>query len=166
MAYVAVSGGEEAIEASIQLLDYYRSGTEKDVDLEVIENKFGLLVDKVMSEAGLYARSYAALALKQCEGSTEEAVFLLRAYRSTLKRSHYTKTVDTGEMRVMRRISAAFKDIPGGQLLGATYDYTHRLIHFERESEDASELHQMFQKILNEQTPLRLESGRTHLPSD
>ena len=29
MAYVAVSGGEEAIATSIQLLDYYRSGTEK-----------------------------------------------------------------------------------------------------------------------------------------
>ena len=83
MAYVAVSGGEEAIAASIQLLDYYRSGTEKDLELEAIVEKFGLLVDKVMSEAGFYAKSYAALALKQCEGSTEEAVFLLRAYRST-----------------------------------------------------------------------------------
>ena len=85
MAYVAVSGGEEAIAASIQLLDYYRSGTEKDLELEAIAEKFSLLVDKVMSESGLYAKQYAALALKQCEGSAEEAVFLLRAYRSTLK---------------------------------------------------------------------------------
>lgn len=75
MAYSAVSGGEEAIEASIQLLDYYRSGTDKDIELESVTEKFGLLIDKVMSEAGLYAKSYAALALKQCEGSTEEAVF-------------------------------------------------------------------------------------------
>ncbi len=37
MAYVAVSGGEEAIEASIQLLDYYRSGTDQDLELEAIE---------------------------------------------------------------------------------------------------------------------------------
>lgn len=154
MAYVAVSGGEEAIAVSIQLLDYYRSGTEKDLELEAIVEKFGLLVDKVMSEAGFYAKSYATLALKQCEGSTEEAVFLLRAYRSTLKRSHYTNVVHTDEMRVIRRISAAFKDIPGGQLLGATYDYTHRLIHFERENESAAELHQLFQKILGEQIPV------------
>ena len=154
MAYVAVSGGEEAIAASIQLLDYYRSGTEKDLELEAIAEKFGLLVDKIMSESGLYAKHYAALALKQCEGSTEEAVFLLRAYRSTLKRSHYTKAVDTGNMRVVRRISAAFKDIPGGQMLGATYDYTHRLIHFERENEDAAALHELFQKILAEQAPV------------
>ena len=103
MAYVAVSGGEEAIATSIQLLDYYRSGTEKDLELEAIAEKFSLLVDKVMSESGLYAKQYAALALKQCEGSAEEAVFLLRAYRSTLKRSHYTNTVTTDEMRVVRR---------------------------------------------------------------
>lgn len=160
MAYVAVSGGEEAIAASIQLLDYYRSGTEKDLELEAIAEKFGLLVDKVMSESGLYAKQYAALALKQCEGSTEEAVFLLRAYRSTLKRSHYTNVVHTDEMRVVRRISAAFKDIPGGQMLGATYDYTHRLIHFEREKEDAAQLHKLFQQILAQQQPVPQKAYR------
>ena len=127
MAYVAVSGGEEAIAASIRLLDYYRSGTEKDLELEAIAEKFGLLIDKVMSESGLYAKQYAALALKQCEGSTEEAVFLLRAYRSTLKRSYYTKTVHTDQMRVIRRISAAFNDIPGGQILN---EKMKMLLHF------------------------------------
>ena len=134
MAYVAVSGGKEAIEESIKLLEYYKSGTNKDVDIEAIEHKMSLLVDRVMSEAGLYAKSYAALALKQCEGSVEEAVFLLRAYRSTLTRNYYTNTVNTDDMRVIRRISAAFKDITGGQILGATYDYTHRLINFNTES--------------------------------
>jgi alpha-D-ribose 1-methylphosphonate 5-triphosphate synthase subunit PhnI len=33
-------------------------------------------------------------------------------------------------MAVERRISAAFKDVPGGQILGPTYDYTHRLLDF------------------------------------
>ena len=131
MAYVAVSGGKEAIEESIKLLDYYKSGTDKELGVEVIENKLSLLVDRVMSEAGLYSKAYASLALKQCEGSVEEAVFLLRAYRSTLSRNYYTNTVNTKTMRVVRRISAAFKDIPGGQILGATYDYTHRLIDFD-----------------------------------
>ena len=130
MAYVAVSGGKEAIEESIKLLEYYKSGTDKDIEVEAIENKLSLLVDRVMSEAGLYSKTYAALALKQCECSIEEAVFLLRAYRSTLTRNYYTNTVDSSEMRVVRRISAAFKDIAGGQILGATYDYTHRLIDF------------------------------------
>ena len=99
MAYVAVSGGEEAIESSIQLLEYYRSNSQKDLELETIETKLSLLVDRVMSEAGLYSPRYAALALKQCEGSAEEAVFLLRAYRSTLKRSYDTKVADTANMR-------------------------------------------------------------------
>ena len=134
MAYVAVSGGKEAIEESIKLLDFYKSGTDIDIEVEAIEHKLSLLVDRVMSEAGLYSRTYAALALKQCEGSIEEAVFLLRAYRSTLTRNYYTNIVDTDEMRVVRRISAAFKDITGGQILGATYDYTHRLISFNPDS--------------------------------
>ena len=154
MAYVAVSGGEEAIEASIRLLEYYRSGTEQDLELEVIEEKMSLLVDRVMSEAGLYERRYAALALKQCEGSTDEAVFLLRAYRSTLKRSYDTCVADASTMRIRRRISAAFKDIPGGQLLGATYDYTHRLMNFTLEHEDAAALHNKMRRVVAEQVPV------------
>jgi alpha-D-ribose 1-methylphosphonate 5-triphosphate synthase subunit PhnI len=33
-------------------------------------------------------------------------------------------------MAIRRRISAIFKDLPGGQVLGPTYDYTHRLLDF------------------------------------
>ena len=33
-------------------------------------------------------------------------------------------------MQIKRRISAVFKDLPGGQVLGPTYDYTHRLLDF------------------------------------
>ncbi len=154
MAYVAVSGGEEAIEASIKLLEYYRSGTDKDLELDVIEQKMGLLTDRVMSEAGMYNKTYAALALKQCEGSVEEAVFLLRAYRSTLKRSYDTLIVNTENMRLVRRISAAFKDIAGGQILGATYDYTHRLMNFELKNEDASALQKRVKNELDSQQPV------------
>ncbi|HWQ78657.1 MAG TPA: carbon-phosphorus lyase complex subunit PhnI [Anaerovoracaceae bacterium] len=153
MAYVAVSGGEAAIEHSINLLRFYRSGTGKDLDLKAIENKMSLLVDRVMGEAGLYSKPYAALALKQCEGSVDEAVFLLRAYRSTLTRNYYTEVVNTAGMRVVRRISAAFKDIQGGQILGATYDYTHRLINFDMEGEDPAELYADVRAELEEQTP-------------
>ena len=141
MAYVAVSGGKEAIEESIKLLKYHRSGTEKDLDLEAIEKNMSLLIDRVMSEAGLYSPSYAALALKQCEGCIEEAVFLLRAYRSTLMRNYYTFPVQGKDMRIIRRISAAFKDIKGGQILGPTYDYTHRLIEFNIANEKSETLY-------------------------
>ena len=75
MAYVAVSGGQEAIEESIRLLHCMRGSTFKELEVEAIEKKLGLLVDRVMSESGLYAPAYAALALKQAEGSIEEAVF-------------------------------------------------------------------------------------------
>lgn len=129
MAYVAVTGGKEAIEQSLNLLKIFRESGE-DISISCIKENMGLLIDKIMSEAGFYSREYAALALKQCEGSVEEAVFLLRAYRSTLPRDYYSTTVDTGAMRLIRRISAAFKDIPGGQILGPTYDYSHRLLDF------------------------------------
>jgi alpha-D-ribose 1-methylphosphonate 5-triphosphate synthase subunit PhnI len=99
-----------------------------------------LLVDRVMGEAGFCAGRYAALALKQCEGCVDEAVFLLRAYRSTLTRNYYSEPVNTRDMRVVRRISSAFKDIPGGQILGATYDYTHRLLDFSLERENGTAL--------------------------
>lgn len=153
MAYAAVSGGREAIEESIKLLEYYKSGTDKDIETEAVENKLSLLVDRVMSEAGLYAKTYAALALKQCEGAPEEAVFLLRAYRSTLARNYYTRPADTENMRIVRRISAAFKDISGGQILGATYDYTHRLIRFDIDREHPAALQRHMRELLAAQTP-------------
>jgi alpha-D-ribose 1-methylphosphonate 5-triphosphate synthase subunit PhnI len=137
MAYVAVTGGTEAIEASVELLKYYRSGGEKDLDVATLRDSLRLLIDRVMGEAGLYAPDYAAIALKQCEGSVDEAVFLLRAYRSTLPRNHYANCLDGSSMRLVRRISSAFKDIPGGQTLGPTYDYTHRFIDFSVAQEDA-----------------------------
>jgi len=43
-------------------------------------------------------------------------------------------------MRIIRRISAAFKDIPGGQILGPTYDYTHRLLDFDIINETKEEM--------------------------
>ena len=152
MAYVAVSGGQEAIEESIRLLHCMRGSTFKELEVEAIEKKLGLLVDRVMSESGLYAPAYAALALKQAEGSIEEAVFLLRAYRSTLSRNYYTLPASGTEMRAVRRISAAFKDIQGGQILGATYDYTHRLIEFKQPS--AVELCARRQCCLKEAKPV------------
>ena len=93
------------------------------------------LIDQVMAESCLYSETLASIAIKQAEGSPEEAVFLMRAYRSTLPRNHYSRTVNSESMRVERRISASFKDIPGGQILGASYDYTHRLIDFELNEE-------------------------------
>jgi alpha-D-ribose 1-methylphosphonate 5-triphosphate synthase subunit PhnI len=128
MGYVAVKGGAEAIEASIERLKYERLRKGRTLDAGAVEAGMRALVDQVMSESSLYDEAMAALSIKQAEGSPEEAVFLMRAFRSTLPRSHYSLAIDSRAMRVERRISASFKDIPGGQILGASCDYTHRLI--------------------------------------
>jgi len=131
MGYVAVTGGAEAIEASIERLKYERLRGGRTIKADAVQAGMRALVDQVMSEASLYDEAIAALSIKQAEGSPEEAVFLMRAFRSTLPRSHYSLTIDTRAMRIERRISASFKDIPGGQILGASCDYTHRLIDSE-----------------------------------
>lgn len=131
MGYVAVTGGEEAIEASLDLLERARLASGRALDVDLVLGCLPELVDQVQSEGSLWAPEVAAVAVKQARGSVEEAVFLMRAYRSTLERLYVSRTIDTGEMRVDRRISAAFKDIEGGQVLGATRDYSHRLIEFD-----------------------------------
>jgi alpha-D-ribose 1-methylphosphonate 5-triphosphate synthase subunit PhnI len=130
--YVAVKGGAAAIAAAEELLAATRRGDPAVPELSPaqIREQLGLAVDRVMAEAALYDRDLAALALKQAQGDTIEAVFLLRAYRTTLPRLAASLPVDTRTLRPRRRISACFKDIPGGQILGPTYDYTHRLLDF------------------------------------
>jgi alpha-D-ribose 1-methylphosphonate 5-triphosphate synthase subunit PhnI len=98
-----------------------------------------LAVDRVMCEGSLYDRELAALAIKQACGDLIEAIFLLRAFRATLPRFGASEPLDTGEMAVRRRISAAFKDLPGGQVLGPTFDYTHRLLDPTLQGAGASE---------------------------
>ncbi|MBJ9988085.1 MULTISPECIES: carbon-phosphorus lyase complex subunit PhnI [Paenibacillus] len=131
MGYVAVKGGTLAIEESLKRIKFERIKQGKVLDVTRIEGGMRGLIDQIMSESSLYDETLAALAIKQAEGSPEEAVFLLRAYRSTLPRKHYSRAVHTREMRVERRISASFKDIPGGQILGASVDYSHRLLDFD-----------------------------------
>jgi alpha-D-ribose 1-methylphosphonate 5-triphosphate synthase subunit PhnI len=130
--YVAVKGGERAIEASWRLLDKARRGDTRLAELSVaqIREQLRLAVARVMTEGSVYDEELAALAIKQAAGDLVEAIFLLRAYRTTLPRFGYTQAIDTEAMQVGRRISATFKDVPGGQLLGATYDYTQRLLDF------------------------------------
>ncbi|SIT41043.1 carbon-phosphorus lyase complex subunit [Paraburkholderia piptadeniae] len=142
--YVAVKGGERAIEASWRLLDKARRGDTQFAELSVaqIRTQLRLAVARVMTEGSVYDEELAALAIKQAAGDLVEAIFLLRAYRTTLPRFGYTQPVDTEDMHIERRISATFKDVPGGQMLGATYDYTQRLLDFtllaERDGDSAA----------------------------
>jgi alpha-D-ribose 1-methylphosphonate 5-triphosphate synthase subunit PhnI len=130
--YVAAKGGEKAIAAAHRWLAEERRGDPATPELGVaqIEGQLALGVARVMAEGSLYDPGLAALAIKQARGDLIEAIFLLRAYRTTLPRFGYAAPLDTAAMAVDRRISATFKDIPGGQVLGPTFDYTHRLIDF------------------------------------
>ncbi|ANL44960.1 phosphonate metabolism protein PhnI [Rhizobium phaseoli] len=128
--YVAVKGGEAAIANAHRLLADRRRGDRSlpAIGIEQIVEQLALAVDRVMAEASLFDRTLAALAVRQSRGDMIEAIFLLRAYRTTLPRFGYSKPLDTAEMTIERRISATYKDLPGGQLLGPTFDYTHRLL--------------------------------------
>jgi alpha-D-ribose 1-methylphosphonate 5-triphosphate synthase subunit PhnI len=128
--YVAVKGGERAIENAHTLLADVRRGDRAvpELSLAQIDNQLALGVDRVMCEGSLYDRELAALAIKQARGDMIEAIFLLRAYRTTLPRFGSSEPIETTDMDIRRRISATFKDLPGGQVLGPTFDYTHRLL--------------------------------------
>jgi alpha-D-ribose 1-methylphosphonate 5-triphosphate synthase subunit PhnI len=128
--YVAVKGGEKAVKNSQILLAKKRRGDTglPLISPEQIKNQLGLGVDRVMAEGSLYDVTAAAMAVQQAQGDLTEAIFLVRAFRTTLKRFGTSLPVETTKMTAFRRVSGIFKDIPGGQILGPTYDYTHRLI--------------------------------------
>lgn len=135
--YVAVKGGERAIDnAHAWLAEERRGPTDvAELSLAQIRDQLKLAVNRVMAEGSLYDPDLAALAIKQARGDLIEAIFLIRAYRTTLPRFGSSRPVETAEMACDRRISATFKDVPGGQVLGPTFDYTHRLLDFKLAAE-------------------------------
>ena len=135
--YVAVKGGERAIDNAHAWLAEERRGDTGVAELSVpqIREQLALAVNRVMAEGSLYDPDLAALAIKQARGDLIEAIFLIRAYRTTLPRLGASNPVRTEDMAVIRRISATFKDLPGGQVLGPTFDYTHRLLDFKLAAE-------------------------------
>src|SRR5262245_24317224 len=161
MGYVAVKGGQDAIDNARELVQYYRW---KDAAAVIPENQvraqFRFLIDKIMSEASLYAPEHAALAIQQAEGDVFEAAFLLRAYRATLERTYYSEILDTRAMLVERRISSAFRDIPGGQILGPTRDYSQRLLDPDEAVPEACEIQEFLERF-NAQIAGNTEPVRT-----
>ena len=131
--YVAVKGGERAIDNAHAWLAEERRGDLSVAELSVaqIREQMSLAVNRVMAEGSLYDPDLAALAIKQSRGDLIEAVFLIRAYRTTLPRFGGSTPIDTEAMACDRRVSATFKDAPGGQVLGPTFDNTHRLLDFK-----------------------------------
>lgn len=151
MAYAAVKGGREAIENSIRYLDILRNdGSTIPLSIDQIKKQLHFLVDRVMGEGSLYAPELAALAVKQSAGDTLEAAFMVRAYRTTLPRLGESIPVSTEGMRIIRRISSAFKDIPGGQILGPSQDYSLRLLDFSLVNQNKSDLRKEYHDFLHQ----------------
>src|SRR5205814_4362666 len=120
---LAVKGSEEAVQAARALAG--PTGGRHTVD--AVADHLPLAVDEVQAEAGVYEPRLAAIAFTQARGDLAEAVFLLRGYRSTLPRRESARA-DSTDLAPERRISAAFRNVPGGQILGATNDYGLRLL--------------------------------------
>lgn len=120
MSYVAVKGGASAIRAAHRLLKRQGRGNLglPEIHPEQLNEQMSLGIYRIMSEASLYDRELAAIAMKQAQGDIIEAVFLLRAYRTTLPRFFNSEPMDLEAMQVRRRISSAFKDLPGGAKTG------------------------------------------------
>lgn len=163
MGYVAVKGGASAIENALKYVEHERiKGGSRPLDVGQIADQLHLAVDRVMGEGSLYAPELAALAIKQASGDLFEAAFMVRAYRATRPRLGYSIARPTGNIRVIRRISAAFKDIPGGQILGPTSDYSLRLLDFTLKHESENQRKASLKKLVE---GIGLEPGEASLES-
>jgi alpha-D-ribose 1-methylphosphonate 5-triphosphate synthase subunit PhnI len=152
--YVAVKGGEKAIKNAHKLFAAKRRGNPNVPGLTTtqIVEQLSFAVDRVMGEGSLYDKELAATAIRQAQGDLIEAIFLVRAYRTTLPRFGYSTPIQTDQMLIERRISATFKDLPGGQILGPTFDYSHRLIDFAYDADASADAPAQAEPIA-EETP-------------
>jgi alpha-D-ribose 1-methylphosphonate 5-triphosphate synthase subunit PhnI len=159
MGYVAIKGGGQAIEGTKTVFDYLRARQGDHtvpLDTDTIEHQLRLLHSRVISEGGVYHPRLASLAIKQAQGDTLEAAFALRAYRSTQPRLVETPALNTENMRITRRISSAFKDIPGGQMLGATTDYHLRLMRMDLLDESPEQFRAITKKWFKHTTDINI----------
>ena len=163
MGYVAVKGGQDAIENANELVEYFRlKGGTEPVRLEQARSQFRLGIDRAMGEGSLYAPDHAALALLQTEGDSFEAAFHLRAFRATLQRRYYSEILNTREMVVQRRISSTFREIPGGQILGPTRDYSLRLLDAKLLEHTLGSVERFIEQVRGCLDPAKLRDVRTY----
>src|ERR1041384_177582 len=105
--YVAVKGGERAIENAHRLLAHERRGDRDvpEISLAQISEQLALAVDRVMTEGSLYDRELGALAIRRARGILIGGIFLLPPFRATLPGFGGTEPVDSNAMGIRRRIS-------------------------------------------------------------
>jgi len=85
------------------------------------------LLDQVCAEAGVWAPDAASRALVQAHGDIARAVTLVRVWAATLP-DLAIETPTEYDIQVVRRVSAAFQDVAGGQWLGDAPDLDPRLL--------------------------------------
>ncbi len=165
MSYVAIKGGIEAIAASKEL--YHRLLRPAwDLDGETLGKGLIYACDRIMGEGALFSEKLAAEALKRSGGDMLEAAFYLRAHRSTCQRIGEATIVDGGSMNLIRRISSAFKEIEGGQILGPSADYVIKLFtELEQAQDTYRERSAGPIRLPSALDPLRRENKICHLQS-
>lgn len=88
------------------------------------------LEEQVCAEAGVWAPDAARRALAQSGGDVPAAVALVRVWAAAL--AHVAAVpVDPADVRLVRRLSAAYPDIPGGQWLGIAPELRSRLLDWD-----------------------------------
>lgn len=127
MSYVAVKGGSRAIGAAKRFLHEMISPVWK-LDDNNLRDGFSFAIDRIMGEGSLYSPDLALEAFKRAGGDVMDASVYLRAHRSSCQRIGCADMVAGSRMRLVRRISATFKEIIGGQILGPSSDYEIRLL--------------------------------------
>jgi alpha-D-ribose 1-methylphosphonate 5-triphosphate synthase subunit PhnI len=163
MGYFAVKGGADAIQNSLELLDFYRvKNATTPLEIHQIISQLRIAVGKIMSEGSLYSEEYAAIAIKQAEGDLLEAAFILRAFRTTLERRFVSETLNTREMFVRRKISASFREIPGGQILGPSMDYSQRILDVKKAIETKESIQTILKSFEGKINKEHLESITYH----
>lgn len=149
MSYVAIKGGIDAIRASRSLYEEMINGNFVSRDAGHGNHLFAM--DRIMGEGSLYSEKLAMEAIRKTGCDLLEAAFYLRAHRSTCQRIGNCGILRLEDIRVLRRISSAFKDIPGGQLLGPSCDYLVKLFT------EQSEMTLVGQAV--DPIPARMDSG-------
>ncbi|NLZ17613.1 MAG: carbon-phosphorus lyase complex subunit PhnI [Desulfobulbaceae bacterium] len=133
MSYVAIKGGAEAIRRSKRFFQE-ELASAAGISEDALQHGLRFACDRVMGEGALYSEKLAAEAVRRSGGDLLEAAFYLRAHRSTCQRVGEAPILDSSTARILRRISAAFKDVEGGQILGPSCDYVIRLLKTMRRS--------------------------------
>jgi alpha-D-ribose 1-methylphosphonate 5-triphosphate synthase subunit PhnI len=160
MSYVAIKGGTEAIRASKSFFHTELQAGENIADEDIIQG-LRFSCDRVMGEGALYTEKLAAKAIRKSGGDLLEAAFYVRAHRSTCQRIGSAKTIHTDTMHILRRISSAFKDISGGQILGPSCDYVIRLFSsFKADQNDEPQASEKGHKMNNSQVESALQPLR------